>query len=97
LTSKVAIEEHKIGSTDPNIAIGNHCMDRELHFGMPCVSRHYDDEGYECEERDAIATASQRRWAATELERFEVGTSYVDWYEGEDRNNVHADALKEAS
>jgi len=41
LTSKVALEEPEIGSTDPNIPIDNNCMDDELHFGMQGGSRDY--------------------------------------------------------
>jgi len=60
LTSEVALEKPEIGSTDPNIPIDNNCTDDELHFGMPGGSRDYDDEGDECDERDAILTASRR-------------------------------------
>jgi len=35
LTSKVALEEPQIESTDPNMPIDNNCTDDELHFGMP--------------------------------------------------------------
>jgi len=35
LTSKVALEEPEIGSTDPNIPINNNCTDDDLHIGMP--------------------------------------------------------------
>jgi len=35
LTSKVALEEPEIGSTDPNIPIDSNCMDDKLHFRMP--------------------------------------------------------------
>jgi len=34
-TSEVALEEHEIGSTDPNIPTDNNCTDDELYFGMP--------------------------------------------------------------
>jgi len=59
LTSKVALEEPEIGSTDPNIPIDNNCMDDELHFGMPWASGDYEDEGDETNERDAIPTTSR--------------------------------------
>jgi hypothetical protein len=81
LTSDVALEEPEIGGTDPNIPIENNCTDDELHFGMPRGSEDFEEE---CDERDAIPTAWRRRLAATELERFELGTSDVDGYEGED-------------
>jgi hypothetical protein len=92
LTSEVAIEEPEIGSTDPNIPIDIDCTDDELHFGMPGGSGNFEDEGDEC---DAIPTASWRRRAATELERFVLGTSDVDGCEGEDGDD--ADEEKEAS
>ena len=38
---------------------------------------------------------ARRRWAATELERFDLGTSDVDGYEGEDGDD--ADEEEEAS
>jgi len=59
LASEVALEEPEIGSTDPNIPIDNNCTDDELHFGMPEGSGNYEDEGDECDMRDAIPTASQ--------------------------------------
>jgi hypothetical protein len=51
----------------------------------------------EGEESDAIPTASWRRRAATELERFDLGTSNVDGYEGEDGDDEDADEEEEAS
>jgi hypothetical protein len=60
LTSEVALEEPEIGSTDPNIPMDNNCTDDELHFGMTRVSRHYEDEGDECDEHDDIRTPSLR-------------------------------------
>jgi len=97
LTSKVALEEPQIGSTDPNIPIDNNCTDYELHVAMPGGSRDYRDEGDERDERDAILTASQWRQPTTELERFDLGTSHVDGYEGEDGDNVDAVEKEEAS
>jgi len=94
LTSEVALEEPEIGSTDSIILIGNNCTDDELHIGMPGGSRDFEDEG---EESDAIPTASRRRRAATELERFDLGTSDVDMYDGEDGDDVDADEEDEAS
>jgi len=75
LTSEVALVEPEIGSTDPNIPMDNNCTGDELHFGMPGGSRDFENKG---DETDAIPTASRRRRAATELERFEQGTSDVD-------------------
>ena len=95
LTSEVALEEPEIASTDPNILIDNNCTDDELHFGMPGGSEDYEDEGDESDEHDAIRTASRRRRPATELERFNLGTSDVDGYEGEDGEDADADADEE--
>jgi hypothetical protein len=95
LASEVALEEPEIGSTDPNIPIDNNCTDDELHFGMPGGSGDYEDEGDESDDRDAIPTASRRRRPATELERFDLGTSDVDGYEGEDGDDADADADEE--
>jgi len=97
LTSEVALKEPEIGSTDPIIPIDNNCMDDELHFGMPGGSGDYEDEGHESDMRDAIPTASRRRWPTTELDRFDLGTSDVDGYEGEDGDDAYADEEEEAS
>jgi hypothetical protein len=93
LTSEVALEEPKIGSTDPNITIDNNCTDDELHFGMPGGSGDFEDEG---DESDVISTASRRQRAATELERFDLGPSDVDGYEGEDGDDADAHEEEEA-
>jgi len=97
LTSEVVLEEPEIGSTDPNIPIDNNRMDDELHFGMPGGSRDYEDEGDESDERDAIPTASRRRWPTTELGRFDLGTSDVNGYEGDDGDDADADEEEETS
>jgi len=91
LASEVALEEPEIGSTDPNILIDNNCTDDELHFGMPGGSGNYEDEGDGSDDLDAIPTASRRRRPATELERFDLGTSHVDGYKGEDGDDADAD------
>jgi hypothetical protein len=93
-TSEVALEEPEIGSTDTNILIDNNCTDDELQFGMPGGSGDFQDEG---DESDAIPTARRRRQAATELERFDQGTSDVDGYEGEDGDDADVDEEEEAS
>jgi hypothetical protein len=59
LTSEVALEQHQIRSTDPNIPIHNNCTDDELHFGMPGDSGDYEDEGDKSDECDAIHTANR--------------------------------------
>jgi len=56
LTSEVALEDHKIGSTDPNIPIDNNCTDDELHFGMPGGCGDFEDESHKS---DAIPGASR--------------------------------------
>jgi len=97
LTSEVALEEPEIGSTDPNIPTDKNCTDDQLHFGMAWGSGDHDEEGDECDECDAIPTTSQRRWPTTELERFDLGTSDVDGYEGNDGDDADADEEEEAS
>jgi len=92
LASEAALEEPEVGSIDPNIPIDDNCTDDELHFGMPGGSGDYEDEGDESDDRDAIPTASWRRRPATELEMFDLGTSDVDRYEGEDGDDADADA-----
>jgi len=94
LTSEVALEEPGIGSNDSNIAIDNNSTDHEVHFGIPGGSGDFEDEG---DESDAIPTASRRWRAATELERFDLGTSGVDGYEGEDGDDADADEDAEAA
>jgi hypothetical protein len=95
LTSEVALEEPEIRSTDPNILIDTICRDDALHFGMPGSCGDYEDEGDERDMHDAIRTASRQRLSATELQRFHMGTSDVDGYEGEDGDNVDGDADEE--
>jgi hypothetical protein len=94
LTSEVALEEPEIGSTDQNILMANNCTDDKLHFGMPGGCGDFDDEG---DASNASHTASHRRRAATELERFELGTSDANGYEGEDGDDADADEEEEAS
>jgi len=94
LTSEVALEEPQIRHIDPNILIDNNCMNDELHFGMPGGSGNYEDEGGKSDERNAIPTASRRWRPATGLERFDLETSEVDGYEGEDGDDADADEKK---
>jgi hypothetical protein len=91
LTSEVALEVPEIGSSDPKILIDNTCTDDELHFGMPGGSGDFEDEGDAC---DAIPTTSWQRRAVTEHERFELGTSDVDCYVGEDGEDIDADKVE---
>jgi hypothetical protein len=95
LASKVALEEPEIGSTDRNMPIDNNCTEDELHFRMPGGSGDYEDEGDESDDRDTIPTSSRRRRPATELVRFDPGTSDVDRNEGENGDDADADADEE--
>jgi hypothetical protein len=97
LTSEVALAELQIGSTDQNILIDRNCTDDKLHFGMPRGCEDQDDEDDEIDETDAIPTPSRRRRAATELDRFDMGTYDVDGYEGDDGDDGDADEKEEAS
>ena len=72
-------------------------MEDELHFRMPGGCKDYDDQGDEIDESDGIPTTSWQRRAATELERFDLGTSDVDGYKGNDGDDVDADEEEEAS
>jgi hypothetical protein len=58
-------------------------------------SRDSGDAGDASDEGDAIPTASRPLWPATELDRFGLGTSDVDGYEGEHGDD--ADEEEEAS
>jgi hypothetical protein len=61
---------------------------------MPGGSGNFEHEG---DESNAIPTGSRQRRAATEHRRFDLGTSNVDGYEGEDGDDVDADEEEEAS
>jgi hypothetical protein len=88
LTSDVALEEPQIGSADPHFPISNNCTDDELHFGIPRGSGDFDDEG---DKPDAIPTTRRPRRVATELERFDLGSSDVDSHDNPDGHNADAD------
>ena len=75
LTSEMALEEPEIRSTHPNIPKDNNYTLDQLHLGMRGGSRDYKDGGDERDKHHAMPTASWRRPAATELERFDLGTS----------------------
>jgi len=93
----VALEEPEIRSTDPNIPIDNNWTNNEGQFRMPGGSTDQEHEGDESSVRNATPAARQRRWPATEFERFYLGTNDVDGYEGEDSDNADADEAKLAS
>jgi len=91
----VALEQPEIAITDPIITIDNYCANDEMHFRMPNGSTDDEDTGDQCDERDVSPTASRRQRPLTELERFDLGTSNVNRYEGEDGDNADADADEE--
>ena len=95
LTSEMALEEPEIGSTDPNIPIDNNLMHDELPFGIAGGSGNYEAEGDESDECDGIPSDSLQQPPATDLERFDLGTSDVEWYEGKDGNDADLDADEE--
>jgi hypothetical protein len=72
LVSEVALGEHGIGSTDPNILINNNCTDDEHNFGMHGGSGDNHDEGDENDNCNAFPTARWRRRCMMELERFDL-------------------------
>ena len=73
------------------------CTNDDLLLRIRGGSDDCDDEGDEIDKSDAIPTTSQRRWAATELDRFDLETSDVDGYERDDGNDADADQGKQAS
>jgi hypothetical protein len=95
LASEVVLEEPEIASTDPNIPIDNNCTNGKLCFGMPGGSGDHEDDGNESDERNAFPTASQRRRPTIDLERFYLRTTDIDGYDGDDGNDVDADANDE--
>jgi len=64
---------------------------------MPGGGGDCEDEGDESNKRDGISAASRQRQPATELKRFDLGTSDVDGYEGDDGDDADADEEDEAS
>ncbi|KAF8539100.1 hypothetical protein BDD12DRAFT_883295 [Trichophaea hybrida] len=90
LTTEVALVEHEMRSSDPNILMDINCMADKHHFGMPEGSGDNDDECDESDQRDTTPTASQQRWPMTEHDRFDLGTSDVDRYEGGDGGNAYS-------
>jgi hypothetical protein len=72
-------------------------MEDQLNFGMPLGSGDYQDEGDESDMCKVISTACRRQWLMTELQRFDLGNSNVNEYEGKDRNKADADEEQEPS
>jgi len=64
---------------------------------MPGDSGVYKDGGDDSDECNAIPTASRRRLPLTELEWFDLHTSDVDRYEGDDGDDADVDEQEEAS
>jgi hypothetical protein len=91
LTSEVGLEEQEIGSTDPIVLTDNICSDDKLHFSMPRDSGDYERKGDECDKGNAIPSASRQQRLASELQRFDLGTSYVNGYKGKDCHDADAD------
>jgi hypothetical protein len=97
LTTEVGHEEPEIRCTVPYSQMDTNCTHDRLHFGMPGSCNDYDDEGNVIDESNAIPTASWPQWAAMKLNRFDLGTSDVNGYDGHDRNDVDADEVGEAT
>jgi hypothetical protein len=97
MPSEVALDEPEIWSTDHNIPKNNHCTDDDHHFGMPRGSGDEMDEGEENDVCDDIRTLSRWRQHVTGLQRFDLETSVVTSYEGEDDEDADADEEEEAS
>jgi hypothetical protein len=72
-------------------------MEDQQHFGMPWGSGDYQDKGDESDVCNVISSACQRQWPMTELQRFDLGNSNVNEYEGKDRNKADADEEQDAS
>ena len=87
LTSEVALEQSVIRSTDPHIPIDNNCMDDKLHFGIPKGSRDDKNQVDKSDEHDAIPTTSRRQRATSDLMMFDLETSDVEGYGGDDGDN----------
>jgi hypothetical protein len=96
-TAKVALEENKIGSTDPNIPKRNNCIDDHLYFRMPQGCEDYYDKVDEIDQSISITISSRQQRAAIELVRFDLGTCDVDREEAEHSDDVDADEMDEAS
>ena len=64
---------------------------------MPGGTGDYEDAGDESDECESIPTASTGRQPTTEHDRFDLGTSDVDGYEGDDGNDADADQEEDAS
>jgi len=97
LASKVALEKPEVGSTDTNILIDNNCTDGKVHSGITGGSGDNSDEAEASYLCDAVLTTSWRRRPVTELERFDLATSDVNRYEGEDGDDADAHEEEEAS
>jgi len=57
----------------------------------------YDDDSDEIDKSDAITTATQQQWAATEPEMFHLGPSDVHGYKCDDGDDADVDEEEESS
>jgi len=96
LTSEVALKESEIGSTDTHVQVDNNRMDDELNFGKPGGSRDYNNTDDGSDKCDDITTASWRGRAATNLQRWDLGTSDVAGNDAENGDDSVADDEEEA-
>jgi hypothetical protein len=86
-----------MGSTDPMIPTNINCTDDKPHCGIPGGSGDYEDEGDKSKECNAFPTAMQCQCGTTELDRFDLGTSVVDGYEGKNGDDADTDKEEESS
>jgi hypothetical protein len=97
VTCEVAQDEPDIRSRDRKMPIVNNWTDDILHIEMPGGCKDYDDEGDDMIMSDAVPTACMRGCAVTELERVDMGTSNVYWYDGDDGDDADPDVEEESS
>jgi len=64
---------------------------------MPGGSNAYDHVGDKIDQSDSFTTTSWRWRAATKLVRFDLGTSDVNRYEGDDCDDADADEEEQSS
>jgi len=94
--SEVALEEPEIGSTDANIPIVNNSTEDILNVQMPGGSGDYYDEVDESNDHDSFPAAILQYQVAMDLESFDMASSDVDRYEGNDANDPDEDDEEES-
>jgi hypothetical protein len=97
LTCNVACEKPDMESTDPKVPIDNSGTDDQTHFRMPSGSVNHTAECEESIRGHAIPTTIWHSPPTTELDRFDLGTSDVAKYEGEDDAIEDADKEEDQS